>query len=72
MRILRDADGNVIARIGRDDEFEGPAEDAAAVVARTTAADAAAKARLTRAMRELRKAMTRERDDDPPKSTTLH
>jgi len=72
MRLLLDADGNVIARIGRDDEFEGPAEDAAAVIDRGVAAHRKAMERLTRSMRELRRAMTRERDDDPPKSTTLH
>ena len=72
MRTLLDENGNVIARIGRDDEFEGPAEDAATVIARGVVEYRKAKARLSRSMRELRKAMTRERDDDPPKSTTLH
>ena len=74
MRTLRDDDGNVIATIGRDDEFPArdvPAEDAAQSLDQRIAANGAALDRLTKIMRELQREMG-VIDHDPTVPPTLH
>jgi hypothetical protein len=67
VRKILDIEGNVIARVGRDDEFPADvvAEDAAAALDRAISAQAAALKRLTRATRALEKEIAGEPDDAP-------